>query len=508
MAYGMAGIHSKVRGLQWDPGIEPAKLTNFESLARTLRYRQFAFACLEEDINALFLAHHSSDQVETTILRLMTMKSAALPGLRAMKPVNKIPCCEDIYGASAGVEASSLPDLLRIGPSFPSSTREYDQLHAFSAASGNSLTPFPGRMSVSHPGIKVFRPFLSFPKSRLIATCEANGVPFVTDPSNFDRTVTKRNAVRWLLSNNKMPVALRQESILRLRAASERADEARTKSLIKLMDDTVLVQFDLRSGRLVVLIPKNIVEVCTTSERDVAYYVGRLLDLVSPGRRAKQNKLSFAHLARGLFPELSTVAPTPSDKPPDSLSYTAQGVLMNRLPGFSGRLWELVRQPLKADEDQERAFTRAILHKHRAERDWSSWTLWDGRYWIRILINDGDDMTQYRIRGLRLSDMEELNARRRSSPRELEYMLGTLLPGAAPAKIRYTLPVLVKGDELQALPTLDVKIPSKHDIQGVERSPGVTDGLRWEIRYKDITDTLQYLSKPGRAGNDVQGLGG
>ncbi len=90
--------------------------------ARAARYQLLAEACLRHGANDLLLAHHRDDQAETILMRLA--KGSGVEGL-------------------AGMAAQSQRD-----------------------------------------GLRLLRPFLSIPKSRLIATCHAANLPFVTDPSN------------------------------------------------------------------------------------------------------------------------------------------------------------------------------------------------------------------------------------------------------------------------------------------------------------------------------------
>ncbi len=90
--------------------------------AREARYRLLTEACRRHGAGALLTAHHSGDQAETILMRLA--KGSGIDGL-------------------AGIAAESLRD-----------------------------------------GIRLLRPLLSVSKERLVATCDAAGVAYVTDPSN------------------------------------------------------------------------------------------------------------------------------------------------------------------------------------------------------------------------------------------------------------------------------------------------------------------------------------
>jgi len=464
-----------------------------------LRYRQFAYGCLDQDIKTLFLGHHLADQVETIILRLYRGQRVASAGLSGMKPVHSIPCCRGIFGASDGSETSSLPRLM--GHSTPLLTTENrDRLSAPSPViEGGS---FPGGIHVSHGGIRTYRPLLSFAKSRLIATCEANSIPFVNDPSNFDPKTAPRNAVRWLLSNDKMPRALRQDSIVRLGAAATKLGQSLDKKLTALMNATLLVHFDIRSGRLMVLVPKDITKTYNANEQEASYYVDHLLRLVSPHEEITESAFRRVAIARTMFPELLDAASFKSDRSIDTNSFTVRGVLIEPSQGFSDRLWVMSRRPFRALEDHQSTFVPAPFYSKGTDRDWSRWIAWDARYWIRIRTRNPEDVRNFQVRALRPADMAVLNAERERLPVQSRQALRTL-GGAAPGRTRYTLPVLVKGSQARVLPTFDLEFPSESTDEKGAGSAVLTEELQWEVRYKDITDTLQYLKRSASNGDGL-----
>ena len=476
-------------------------MRNFETVARTLRYQRLANACLEHDIRSLFLGHHASDVTETIIHRLIRGQRFASGGLGGIKPVNGIPCCQNIFGASCGFEASSVSSLTGNQLRTASSVQEAGNLTVSRPASDDDL--FPNGVPVSESGIKIYRPLLSFPKSRLLATCTANGIPFVSDPSNFDPTTTTRNAIRWLLSNDKLPMALRQDSILRLGAASTKVGEVRRKKAQELMNATQLVRFDTRSSCLRIIVPTDIVKNHQASGVDAAYYLSRLLSLVSPTVEAPRSFLDHIDTARWMFPELNPLGFSGSDKITDTGSRTVGDALMENVRGHPSRLWQLTRRPFRADEKPESAFSSAAPYSRGDDRDWSAWQAWDGRYWVRIRRPHRADVGSFKIRALRPSDLAQLRKREgHLGSRQLQ-RLGDLLRDAAPGKVRYTLPVVVGGEKLYALPTLDIGFSFLEDACGIQDE---TDQLRWQVRYKDITDTLPYLKEADRSVQDNANL--
>lgn len=145
--------------LHWT-GEKPEKRIQEE--ARNARYDLMGDYCSRQGIKYLFLAHHQDDQAETFLLRLAM--GSGLDGLAAMRP-----------------------------------------LHSYS------------------PQLILLRPFLGFPKERLLAAAAAKSIPFVNDPSNKSDNFA-RARLRKSLS------ALEAEGLTskRLAVTSERLERART----------------------------------------------------------------------------------------------------------------------------------------------------------------------------------------------------------------------------------------------------------------------------------------
>jgi len=101
-------------------GAKPS--SGIQAAAREARHRLLGAACAEAGILHLALAHHRDDQAETVLLRLA--RGSGIDGLAGMTPVR---------------------------------------------ADG---------------AVRVIRPLLPFPHDRLLATCRAEGVDWIEDPSN------------------------------------------------------------------------------------------------------------------------------------------------------------------------------------------------------------------------------------------------------------------------------------------------------------------------------------
>jgi len=146
--------------LRWAP---PAYLTTgLQACARQARYDLLAGYCHRHGIPALLTAHHRDDQAETFLMRLA--RGSGLDGLAAMK----------VRGAWAG--------------------------------------------------IAILRPLLDVSKVQLVATLDARGIPFATDPSNsdprFERTRLRDE------SETLARIGLTAEAITRSAARLRRAREA------------------------------------------------------------------------------------------------------------------------------------------------------------------------------------------------------------------------------------------------------------------------------------------
>jgi tRNA(Ile)-lysidine synthase len=150
--------------LHWEKEGIPS--TRLQAQARTARYNLMAAYCHAHDIPALVTAHHLDDQAETFLMRLK--RGSGLDGLAAI--------------------------------------------------------PETG----SWAGIAIVRPLLDVPKGRLVATLDAAGLSFVSDPSNadprFERVrIRERSDALSLLGLTPEALAL---SARRLRRAREALDAA------------------------------------------------------------------------------------------------------------------------------------------------------------------------------------------------------------------------------------------------------------------------------------------
>ena len=148
-------------------GAKPA--TGLSEAAREVRYRLLTDACRAAGIGALAVAHHAADQAETLLHRID--RGTGPDGLAGM-----------------------------------------------------------GRL-VERDGLWLLRPLLDVPKARLIATCQAAGLPAVDDPSNRDQRYAR--ARTRVLMPTLSAAGVTTERLVRLAAAM---GAARTHLDVAVMD--------------------------------------------------------------------------------------------------------------------------------------------------------------------------------------------------------------------------------------------------------------------------------
>lgn len=137
-------VSHRIRPLTYDK--DPRFITNFEEMARELRYQNLRDICVTENIDTLFLAHNQDDCIETFLQRLL-MNST-------------------MYGLAGLVSEAGLP-----------------------------LTP-----RAPSENIRVVRPLLRFAKRDIRRYCESQAVPWFEDASNADTRLTQRNKLRYMVN--------------------------------------------------------------------------------------------------------------------------------------------------------------------------------------------------------------------------------------------------------------------------------------------------------------------
>lgn len=438
-------------------------MPNFESLARKARFNALGRACKDNEIDSLFLAHHQDDQVETVMMRLINGHRGF--GLRGMKREGEIPECHGIHGVheSGGMKTT------------------HHKPHA-------SRTVAP--LDIEAGGIRVYRPLLGFPKNRLTATCQEANMPWFEDPTNKDPTLTSRNAIRHMYSSHAMPAALTAPSIISLSEGFQTKYERLSKVANSCFEVTTKI-LEPRTGAMTITFPdlSPLNSSLLPSEAIIAasMVLQQAIQYVTPEEHINLNSLQ--KVVSRVFPEISDGEP-----PAMSPAFTISGVQFRphspvseqesdkkeeTKPGtYKTSEWMLSRQKYAAKEPKKDILIHPSSNPD-ATPNWSTWSLFDGRFWIRILNMSG------RLISVRPLQKDDLTSLKETIGIKKSKFVHYLLRDLAPADVRWTLPVIVMTEadgteKALALPSINVRIPEVKEL------------VSWNIRYKKVdTDILK-----------------
>lgn len=358
-------------------------------------------------------------------------------------------------------------------------------------------------------GVRILRPLLGFTKERLIQTCRARALAWEEDKTNKDTWRTPRNSIRALLYSSKLPQALQKTSMLQMAKQISDVMHKYYTSAARILSCCEILLFDARCGGLIVRFPIRISQSRPSGGgKGWAVHMGkcrvtamvllqRLVETITPYEEVSLQSLKRA--AEAIFPE--TVEANRELQP---TSFTGSGVQFQRLhsprptplselnPAIAGTrqdldpfcVWKLTRQPFSRAPlslTVSPSTNRESTIGDDASPSWSSWQLWDGRYWIRLLNCSTQTLI---VRSFQVSDLRHL----RSTLGPQRYKeFNKYLSLAAPDKLRWTLPAIAElGDEalstgrVLALPTLgqagNFDTGDKNETKKVE----------WQIRYKSV----------------------
>lgn len=372
-----------------------------------MRFQALGKACRNRGIEALLMGHHQDDNVETTIWRLCSGARGA--GLAGISPLARIPECHGLHGVSGSGETVTVD--------------------ADGFVQSQHQTPTPNQRSsarVSTGGILICRPLLSFPKANLVATCHENNIPFVSDPTNFDPTLTPRNAIRSLLSSNSLPRALQNPSILSLVDHSRGLihDSHRFSDSI-LGSQCRVLNLRLASGSIAVQFKSP---PCSSTEDQPqvippqrlhelqAFTLRRITELVSPFPDNHFALNSFEGFTGRVFRSPATTEQAAGEEKirKKQKPFTLGGVLFHPLKpsntnpsttttttttaasdddgaGKGDTNWLLTRQPYMRRRDPILHFSlpNPTFPNSPEQESHIPWTLWDNRFWIRASVVPG-----------------------------------------------------------------------------------------------------------------------
>ena len=490
------GLKARVMSIGWKDFLEdsgyshPKELPNFETIARRLRFRKMAAICSKVKMASLFFAHHEDDQYETVLMRLISGHGAA--GLLGMRSATDIPESYDIHGAyQSGMiddqaakapminyrpmryELSSIKDemMADLDPEVvarervegtPSSAYLEDEFDAYLPKTKMMLPVAPPK--IEDGGVMVYRPLLEFSKDRLIATCEANGVPWFEDATNQDATLTMRNAVRHLSKNHTLPTALQKPAILGMCRRLRRQAELDESEVDRLLGRTMVRDFESTSGTVIVQLPsfriprirRGLNNEARRARRLEHYrYIAalllkRLISTVTPEQQGPF-ATNLQNQVLRLFPSLND---NPSTYPehPKAFNVSSVHFLPVRTSPSPGAplSWYLTREPYVSGRPLPScAFGRLSIRARWRRRPelwrWPTfkpWQLWDGRYWVRMCNRSNVHAAFCPF------EARHAKAFRDSLPDgQSRDKLVALLRHYAPGKVRYTLPAIYTGGD-------------------------------------------------------------
>ncbi len=423
-------------------------------------------------------------------------------GLRSMQSSAEIPDCWGHHGVhQSGIHEEEA--LLRAINDVNGSREDHEEAKSVLNGPQEKTT---STIYFEDGGVRIYRPLLNFSKDRLQSTCLHYRIPWVEDETNQDASRTPRNAVRQLLNSGKLPKALQKSSLLAIAERMLQRSEYRIRHAEKWFHGTQILMFDLRTGTLVARLPARAVPTERIEESifqrelnhhrfKASLFLRRLLEIVSPTETISLQELEFPLCS--IFPDLDDPEATAVDKSTRASVFCTQGVQLQRVesslvenksveiadldPDF---IWILTRQPPYERRNETPSLLipasqapnntpESPLSSHPSP-PFSSWHLFDGRYWIRLSHSSPHPLL---IRTPTKADMTALRETFRDTPhrRYVEDLWKT----AAPGRVRLTLPVIAEageGGRVLAMPTLGVVVPD------VEREIG----LRWEVRYKKV----------------------
>lgn len=302
-------------------------------------------------------------------------------GLMGIPQVARIPECHGIYGVAESGEMATL-----------SSMRTWTE----------TGTGVP-RGVIASGGLSICRPLLSFPKERLSNVCRGHNVPFVNDPTNFDPTLTPRNAIRNLVSGNRLPRALTTPSVLSLMQASQDLLKDSIDLSNEILRHCKLIDLNITSGTMTIQFPPLasaqpacIIPTRRTTRNQVqrnhqiqAVALRRITELVSPFPDNHFPLRSFENFTERVFQP-------PSTEESKRQSFTLGGVMFQPSQrelagcGDSGSTWFLSRQPFMRNRlpilDFDVPVPPAINQQDSDRYEYTPWKLWDNRYWFRLAI--------------------------------------------------------------------------------------------------------------------------
>ncbi|CAG8084138.1 unnamed protein product [Penicillium salamii] len=508
---------SELTSAQTNSPTDLSKLSAFETHARRLRFQALGLACHDFKLETLLLGHHQDDNIETTIWRLSS--GAKGLGLGGIPKVARIPECHGLFGASESWSTTSVPIKPDTMPQ--SRVRFNDRNHGLIKISGENNPDHASLVKIASPGIFICRPLLHFTKASILETCHKHQIPYVSDPTNFDPTLTPRNAIRSFRSSKSLPRALESQSILSLiRSSHDLLHRSNELSDSLLSSQCRIIEFNPKAGSVVIQFldptPASMdPQLASLSASQITQIqtlvLRRITELVSPFPDSHFSLRSYEPFVSNMFSgsedgHIEMTKESQEEKAHRRQSFTLAGVMFQRLtdqtptsvsetdekhPRPRGdNIWLLSRQPFMKDRDP---VTQVNVSPTGS---FTQWFLWDNRFWMRLRLVPSDSDRDPSELGARLAQLpitirpfhkldvervrrDTVNSRPQGAKKNSFIEQGipgtfdnmkAFLSAEAPSQIRFTLPVVAR--------------------EGINSKPGKP--LHQKVRQQLALPTLDY----------------
>lgn len=453
-------------------------------MARKLRYQALGKACLHFNIQSLLVAHHQDDQAETVMMRIAEGHGGT--GLKGILPVSDIPECwgmHKIHQSGAGEAAEKILRKTKMSETLERRSSKTIQTNL----KGQNSPP----LRIEDGGIKIYRPLLGFDKERLRATCQASRVAWVEDETNQNPALTHRNAARKLLRLERLPKAIQKASLLALAGRAYRKHIAQTSRAERQLRWCMI---DTRVGVVIVRLRRKAIDrsvvpaiyfnqVFLIRRLQSALLVQRIMQIVTPMHVTPIGDLSSA--VEALLPERAD--PNSEEQ---TYKLSCGGVNFERVRSDTQQtqsgvmdpefVWMLTRQPFTASRPSP---SLPFPSRVRAFEEGSTFSLWDGRFWFRIVNRHSKPVV---VRPFYPADLTLLRA---ILPKEEARDLDESLRVVAPGKIRWTLPVIAEAE----------------DEDDNEAEEGSHDGIGGSFEAKESShETLRTGNDSGEESHEVE----
>lgn len=261
------------------------------------------------------------------------------------------------------------------------------------------------------------------------------------DKTNQDATLTRRNAVRKLLgaSPPRLPRALQGPSLVALAQRAEaRSKSARDQACLVLNEDCNL-SFDPVTGSLQLQLPP---EIHGIQPRVLQNLLAQVVETISPLPQAETQSLQTA------VKNILSIQRKP---------FTAAGLKWTyRLD----KTWFLQRQNYTS---RSRNLCRMTFINNNP--GWTSWHLWDGRWWIRLFIPT-PSYPAISIQPMEKQDIGPL--REKAAQLNMVKQLEKVLKEGLKGEMRFIVPAVYCRGEILGLPSVGLWLGGGSVEEGVK----------------------------------------